>query len=101
MKLNPPKRKSASAVVKESEHTCGDKKYFRRDYVDGSADLITYNEDKGYWLFETFTNKKILGMEYDFEYCLSSPIFCGLYFVSATVIFDAAKRSGVNKRRKV
>lgn len=88
MKNSPPKRKNTADILREADFDCGDKKYVRRDYTDGTVDLITYNGNKKYWLFETFINKKILGMEYDFEYCLSSPAFCGLYFVYSTIIYD-------------
>ena len=92
MKNIPPKRNGTAAVVLESIYTQGVNELYRRDYADGSVDLITYNADKRSWLFETYAKKDILGMDYDFEYCLSVPYLSGLYFISATVLYERSKR---------
>jgi len=87
MKNNiPPKRKLTSEIIGDRPYKQGDKEFLRRDYADGSVDLITYDKDKHSWLYETYAKKEILGMDYDFEYCLSVPYFATLYFISATIL---------------
>ena len=81
----PPKRKHTSEIIGDRSYKQGDKEFLRRDYVDGSVDLITYDEDKRSWLYETYAKKEIPGMS-DFECCLSKPYLCGLYFHSASVL---------------
>lgn len=81
----PPKRKHTSEIIGDRPFKQCDKEYIRRDYSDGSVDLITYDENKRLWLYETYAKKEILGMP-DFEYCLSKPYLCGLYFLSASIL---------------
>ncbi len=89
MKNNiPPKRKLTSEIIGDRPYKQGDKEFLRRDYADGSVDLITYDRDKHSWLYETYAKKEIPGMDYDFEYCLSVPYLSGLYFNCATVLHE-------------
>lgn len=89
----PPKRKLTSEIIGDRPYIQGDKEYIRRDYADGSVDLITYDKDKHSWLYETYAKKEILGMDYDFEYCLSVPCLSGLYFLSASVLYEYYRES--------
>ena len=86
MKNRPPQRKHTSEIIGDRPYMQGDKEYLRRDYADGSVDLITYDENKHSWLYETYAKKEILGMDYDFEYCLSVPYLSGLCFLSASAL---------------
>ncbi|MCH5165206.1 MAG: hypothetical protein J1G01_02265 [Clostridiales bacterium] len=92
MKNIPPIRKHTGAIVCDRAYMQGDREVLRRDYADGYVDLITYNAEKRLWIFETYAKKEILGMDYDFEYCLSVPYLCGLYFVSAVVLREVKRK---------
>lgn len=89
----PPKRKHTSEIIGDRPYMQGDKEFLRRDYADGSVDLITYDENKHSWLYETYAKKEIPGMDYDFEYCLSVPYFAALYFISATMLCGVCHKS--------
>ncbi len=95
----PPKRKHTSDIMGDRPYKQGEREYIRRDYADGSVDLITYDEEKHSWLYETYAKKKILGMDYDFEYCLSVPYMAGLYFISATVLYEYTIRNKMGCRK--
>lgn len=89
----PPQRKHTSEIIGDRLYKQGDKEYIRRDYADGSVDLITYDEDRHSWLYETYAKRDILGMDYDFEYCLSVPYFATLYFISAIMLYGYCHKS--------
>ena len=93
--LIPLPRKCTSKNIGDKQYNQGDKSYIRRDYADGSVDLITYSADTRSWLYETYAKKKIMGIDYDFEYCLSSPCLCALYFVSATIVHEYIRRKEI------
>ena len=93
MKNHPPKRKNTSVIIGDRIYFQWDRQYVRRDYADGSVDLITYDTDKRAWLYETYAKKIILGMDYDFEYCLSVPYLSVLYFISASVVRERSQKS--------
>lgn len=93
MKNRPPQRKHTSEIIVDRPYKQGDKEFLRRDYADGSVDLITYDENKHSWLYETYAKKEILGMDYDFEYYLSVPYFAALYFISATIVYGYIRKS--------
>ena len=92
MTNKPPKRKNGLELISERKFIQSGKEYLRRDYEDGTVDLITYNAERGFWLFETYSKKTILESGFDFEYCLSDLLLCGLCFVSASVVPDRRNR---------
>jgi hypothetical protein len=79
--------KKSSYIISERPFVRGEK-CLRRDYSDGFTELYFYDTERACWLVEGYRNKKILGMPYDFERCLSSNVLCGLYLESVKIIKD-------------
>jgi hypothetical protein len=80
--------KNLPYLISEEQFAMGEKNYFRRDYSDGLVELYHYNGERGFWVVEGYRDKEILGMSYDFEWCLSSKVLCGLYLESVKIIKD-------------
>jgi hypothetical protein len=73
-------------IIAEKPFTREGKEYVRRDYSDGFTELYFYDTERGCWLVEGYRNKQILGMPYNFDWCLSSNVLCGLYLESVKII---------------
>lgn len=86
-KTDVPRRRNAPPVLSEKKYIRGDAEYLRRDYEDGSVDLIRFDSEKKLWLFEVYKREAPLGMKYDFEECLSSHLFYLLYLSEVMIQF--------------
>jgi hypothetical protein len=64
------------------------KRYLRRDYAGGFVELYYFDGVHDCWVVEGYRHKDILGMPYDFECCLSSPVLYGLYLESVRLMKD-------------
>lgn len=77
--MTPPYRKNTPPIVSEEPFKRGNTDYIRRNYSDGIVDLIFYDSARNRWIFEVYNRSDIPAMNYDFEACLSSPIFYARY----------------------
>ena len=74
-----PYRKNAPPILSEEPFKRGNTDYIRRNYQDGTVDLILYDKVRAKWIFEIYKRTDIPAMNYDFEECLSSSIFHARY----------------------
>ncbi len=81
----PPARKNAPALLSERTFERGGSAYFRRDYEDGTVDLIYFDGARGVWVYEIYRHYEVAGMDYDFEECLASPVFYMRYLEAIAV----------------
>ena len=84
--MKPPQRKNTPPILSEVSFKRGDKAYIRRNYQDGTVDLIFYDEAHQRWIFEIYKRTDVPAMNYDFEECLSSPIFYIRYLDRLNII---------------
>lgn len=81
----PPMRKNAPALLTERPFERGGTGYLRRDYEDGTVDLIYFDGARGAWVYEIYRRYPVAGMDYDFEDCLASPLFFMRYLAAIAV----------------
>lgn len=81
----PPMRKNAPALLTERTFQRGGTDFIRRDYGDGTVDLIYFDGERGAWVYEIYRRYPLSGMDYDFEECLASPVSYMRYLVAIGV----------------
>lgn len=79
--MTPPYRKNTPPIVSEVPFKRGHTDYVRRNYQDGTVDLIYYDNACRKWIFEIYQYTEVAAMNYDFEECLSSPLLYTRYLV--------------------
>ncbi len=75
----PPMRKNTPPLLSERTVKRGEHEYVRRDYEDGTVELVAFDKSRRLWVYEIYEFSDVPEMNYPFEECLLSPVFFARY----------------------